>query len=184
MTVQHSEETSQLNLLSGLFSDFAEEGIFDRFSELDAAGWQAINWRFVAVFSVQQDLAVVLTDCENDFASSIRIRLPSICAQIGIRLYEVTAPYRLPVSACQGIHFRTVDLGRYLGKCEHRGAVRVEERKIPINNCFAFQPNKISFASSVSTVLKFISNERLGFGGIENYATSLGPAGYAYASFT
>ena len=132
ITVQHTYEAAQLDNLTSLLSDFPEKRVFDRFVALDAAGGQPIDWLLVAMFRVQKNLAIGLTDRENNLPSSVRILLPAIGAHRGVRFNEVAATKRLPVFDSEGMKFRLIDSGDYTGVRGHRRIVRVEERYFPM----------------------------------------------------
>ena len=113
VTIQDAQETTQLDSLPGLFSDFTVKGILDRFPKFYTARGQTIYWFFVAVFRVQQDFTAGLADSEDYLASSVRTRLPSIAPHVVIGLDTIEATKRLTVSLCKALNFRLVNPGCY-----------------------------------------------------------------------
>ena len=108
MTIQYAQETTQPDSLPGLFSDFTEKSILDRFTKFDTACGQSIYGFFVTVFRVQQDSPAGLADSEDYLPPSVRTRLPSIGPHIFVGLNVIAATKRLTESTRKALDFRLV----------------------------------------------------------------------------
>lgn len=108
VAVQHGQESAQLDHLPGLFGDLPIKRRLDSFPAFDAACGQSIYGLFVAVLRVKQDFAAGLAYGEYHLAPSVRIRLASIGAQIGVGFKVIPPAKRLPKSFGKGLNFRLV----------------------------------------------------------------------------